>query len=81
LIEHHWQAGLLAVRPPRSRKTMNRPKASKFLVSLLRRRGGWFANTALEPLLPIEFMDDFGYTTIIEFAEPLARRRGSALDR
>src|SRR5208282_4875703 len=31
--------------------------------------------------LPLEFMDGLGYTTIIEFAEPLARRRGSALDR
>jgi hypothetical protein len=29
----------------------------------------------------LEFMDGLGYTTIIEFAEPLARRRGSALDR
>ena len=28
--------------------------------------------------LPLEFMDDLGYTTIIEFAESLARRRGSA---
>jgi hypothetical protein len=26
-------------------------------------------------------MDGLGYTTIIEPAEPLARRRGSALDR
>jgi hypothetical protein len=26
-------------------------------------------------------MDDLSYTTIIEFAEPLTRRRGSALDR
>jgi len=31
--------------------------------------------------LPLEFMDDLSYTTIIELAEPLARRRGSALDR
>ena len=31
--------------------------------------------------LPLEFMDGLGYTTIIEFAEPPARRRGSALDR
>ena len=31
--------------------------------------------------LPLEFMDGLSYTTIIEFAEPLARRRGSALDR
>ena len=31
--------------------------------------------------LRLEFMDGLGYTTIIEFAEPLARRRGSALDR
>jgi hypothetical protein len=31
--------------------------------------------------LPLEFMDGLGYTTIIEIAEPLARRRGSALDR
>jgi hypothetical protein len=38
---------------------------------------------ALEPKrrLPLEFMDDLSYTTIIEFAEPLAGRRGSALDR
>ena len=26
--------------------------------------------------LPLEFMDDLSYTTIIEPAEPLARRRG-----
>ncbi len=31
--------------------------------------------------LPLEFMDGLSYTTVIEFAEPLARRRGSALDR
>jgi hypothetical protein len=31
--------------------------------------------------LPIKFMDGLDYTTIIEFAEPLAGRRGSALDR
>ena len=31
--------------------------------------------------LPLEFMDGFSYKTIIELAEPLARRRGSALDR
>ena len=31
--------------------------------------------------LPLEFMDGLGYTTIIEFAESPARRRGSALDR
>jgi hypothetical protein len=31
--------------------------------------------------LPLEFMDGLSYTTIIEFAEPLARRRGSALER
>ena len=31
--------------------------------------------------LPLEFMDSLSYTTIIEFAESLARRRGSALDR
>ena len=31
--------------------------------------------------LRLEFMDGLSYTTIIEFAEPLARRRGSALDR
>jgi len=31
--------------------------------------------------LPLEFMDDLSYTTIIELAEPFARRRGSALDR
>ena len=31
--------------------------------------------------LRLEFMDDLSYTTIIEPAEPLARRRGSALDR
>jgi len=29
----------------------------------------------------LEFMDGFSYKTIIELAEPLARRRGSALDR
>jgi hypothetical protein len=28
-----------------------------------------------------EFMDGLSYTTVIEPAEPLARRRGSALDR
>jgi hypothetical protein len=39
-------------------------------------------NTALEPTpTPLEFMDGLGYTPIIEFAEILARRRGSALDR
>jgi len=31
--------------------------------------------------LPLEFMDGLSYTTIIEPAEPLARRRGSASDR
>jgi hypothetical protein len=31
--------------------------------------------------LPLEFMDGLSYTTIIEPAEPLASRRGSALDR
>ena len=31
--------------------------------------------------LRLEFMDGWNYTTIIEFAEPLARRCGSALDR
>jgi hypothetical protein len=31
--------------------------------------------------LPLEFMDGLSYTTIIELAEPLAGRRGSALDR
>ena len=31
--------------------------------------------------LPLEFMDGLSYTTIIEPAEPLAGRRGSALDR
>jgi len=31
--------------------------------------------------LLFEFMDGLSYTTIIEFAEPFARRRGSALDR
>jgi hypothetical protein len=31
--------------------------------------------------LPLEFMDGLSYTTIIKLAEPLARRRGSALDR
>ena len=31
--------------------------------------------------LPLEFMDGLSYTTIIEFAEPLTGRRGSALDR
>src|SRR5208282_2087672 len=31
--------------------------------------------------LPLEFMDGLSYTTVIEFAEPPARRRGSALDR
>ena len=30
--------------------------------------------------LPLEFMDGLSYTRIIEPAEPLARRRGSALD-
>ena len=41
-------------------------------------------NTALPRKLsglPLEFMDGLSYTTVIEFAEPLARRRGSALDR
>jgi hypothetical protein len=31
--------------------------------------------------LPLEFMDGLSYTTIIEFSESLAGRRGSALDR
>ena len=31
--------------------------------------------------LPLEFMDGLDYTTVIEPAKPLARRRGSALDR
>jgi hypothetical protein len=31
--------------------------------------------------LRLEFMDGLSYTTIIEFAKPLAGRRGSALDR
>jgi hypothetical protein len=31
--------------------------------------------------LPLEFMDGLDYTTVIELAEPFARRRGSALDR
>ena len=31
--------------------------------------------------LPLEFMDGLSYTTVIEIAEPLAGRRGSALDR
>jgi hypothetical protein len=31
--------------------------------------------------LRLEFMNGLSYTTIIEPAEPLARRRGSALDR
>jgi hypothetical protein len=39
-------------------------------------------NTALEPTpTALEFMDGLDYTTIIEFAKRLARRRGSALDR
>ena len=37
-------------------------------------------NNALEPTpTAIEFMNDLSYTTIIEFAEPLAGRRGSVL--
>jgi hypothetical protein len=31
--------------------------------------------------LRLEFMNGLDYTTIIELAEPLAGRRGSALDR
>ena len=31
--------------------------------------------------LPLEFMDGLSYTTFIEFAEPFACRRGSALGR
>jgi mannose/fructose/N-acetylgalactosamine-specific phosphotransferase system component IIC len=31
--------------------------------------------------LPLEFMDGLSYTTIIEIAEPLAGRRGSAFGR
>ena len=31
----------------------------------------------LQQRLPLEFMDGLSYTTIIELAEPLARRRGS----
>ena len=35
----------------------------------------------LQKALPLEFMDGLSYTAIIEFAEPLAGRRGLALDR
>ena len=35
----------------------------------------------LQQPICLEFMDVLDYTTVIEFAEPLARRRGSALDR
>ena len=39
-------------------------------------------NTALEPTpTALEFVDALSYTTIIELAQPLSRRRGSALDR
>jgi hypothetical protein len=31
--------------------------------------------------LPLEFMDDLDYRAVIELAEPLPGRRGSALDR
>ena len=31
--------------------------------------------------LRLEFMDGLSYTTIIKLTKPLARRRGSALDR
>ena len=45
----------------------------------------WFyltPNPALEPAqTALEFMNGLNYTTIIEIAEPPARRRGSALDR
>ena len=30
---------------------------------------------------PLEFMDGLSYTMVIELVEPLARRRGSDLDR
>jgi hypothetical protein len=45
-----------------------------------------FVNIGLTPRwsqrrLPLEFMDGLGYTTVIEPEDPLARRRGSALDR
>jgi hypothetical protein len=33
----------------------------------------------LQKALPLEFMNGSSYTKVIEFAEPLARRRGSAL--
>jgi hypothetical protein len=37
---------------------------------------------SLEPApTRLEIMDRLSYTTIIELAEPIARRRGSALDR
>src|SRR5882757_9177494 len=50
------------------------------------RDGRWLLSRSLTPRwsqrrLPLEFMDGFSYKTIIELAEPLARRRGSALDR
>jgi hypothetical protein len=35
----------------------------------------------LQKALPLEIMDGLSYTTVIELAEPLARRRGSALAR
>jgi hypothetical protein len=39
-------------------------------------------NTTLEPTpTALELMDGLSYTTVIGLAEPLALRRGSALDR
>lgn len=38
-------------------------------------------NTTLERRLRLEFMDGLSYITVIEFVEPFAGRRGSALDR
>jgi len=48
------------------------------LVGLIIAQSAWMVYSNR---LPLEFMDGSSYTTIIEFAEPFARRRGSAWDR
>ena len=56
------------------------------LASVPKRKDSLLKASSLTPRwsqrrLPLEFMDGLSYKTVIEPAEPLARRRGSALDR
>ena len=50
-------------------------------ILMARSRGRSLTPRWSQRRLPLEFMGGLGYTTIIEAAEPLARRRGSTLDR